>query len=324
MNTTKPGCFKYGCIGCLAFLALLLGMMFLAGALQLTSDVDDPKIEKREVLQELPPEPPPASIAPESDRPQVPDVLPLPEAPPKAGAKSGRIVVDIKMADLTISPGPEGQPVRIEADFDTNQFKLDESFTDESQGWVYEVSFGPKVGVLNFAFSTGRSKNRLDLIIPRGHRLEFVGELGPGETNADFGGLWLERLDLDLKMGEHFIEFREPLPFAMSSMRVDGSMGSVELRGIGNASPQTFDVHHTMGELLVDLAGPWRRNAELSFDFAMGACKLWVPRTAQIDVRRASVVMGEKQINLDSTVAADAPTLTLEVSGKMGELQIEQ
>ena len=57
----------------------------------------------------------------------------------------------------------------------------------------------------------------------------------------------------------------------------------------------------------------------------MGECRLWMPKTARVKIERASVGMGEKRIDRrdESGLPADAPLLTLNVSGSMGELRIE-
>lgn len=323
MADGRSGCFKYGCIGCLTVCALCVGLMFLFGALQLTIEPEDPKPENRQLSQELPKPPaPPAPAAPDSP---LLEVAPLPEQPPTT-PRPGRVVLDISMAELVIMPGPADQPIRVEADFDSNNFELVEDFKDSEDGsWLYQLEFKAKRGFFNL-FSSGRgTSNRLQLILPKDHPMAISADISLGETDADFGGLWLTQLNLDLGPGDHFVELREPLPYPMDSLRIDASMGSTELRQLGNGSPEVVRIDHGMGDLLVDLEGPWRRDASIDVDFSMGQCRLWLPDDVRLDLEQARVKLGERSIDLaEREVSEDAPLLTLRLTGSMGELSIEQ
>lgn len=321
MAERKTGCFKYGCIGCLTLCALGVGLIFMLGAVQLTIEPEDPKPESRQLSQELP-SAPPAPAAP--DRPLL-EVAPLPESP-LAEPRPGRIVLDISMAELVILPGPADQPIRVEADFDSNNFELSEDFKNAEDGsWLYQLKFKPRRGFTSL-FSTGRgTSNRLELIIPKDHPFALAADISLGETDADFGGLWLTQLNLDLGPGDHFVEMREPLPFPMDSLRIDSSMGSTELRHLGNGSPEVVRIEHGMGDLLVDLEGTWHRDASIDVDFSMGECRLWLPDDVRVDLEQARVKLGERSIDLaERDVSDDAPLLTLRLTGSMGALSVEQ
>jgi hypothetical protein len=111
----------------------------------------------------------------------------------------------------------------------------------------------------------------------------------------------------------------------MGEFLIDSSMGSLEINDLGQASPSSVVVDHGMGELAVDLAGTWRNDASIDVDFSMGECRLYLPEGARVKIDRASVGLGEKRISRrdDSALPADAPTLTLRLSGSMGELRVE-
>ena len=333
-NTSKfPGCFKYGCFGCLAVFALGVGLLLLVGAIQLSMGDQEPNPEQRQASHDLP-APPEMPVLPElaeypGDRPEMPDILPMPEGvEPPSTPSTGLIVLDLRMGEFTIRPGPADEPIRVEADYDANAFNLVENFTETEEGWTYEISFSGRGGLLGVLLrgGGGTNRNRVDVIIPRGHPVDVVGKIGMGESETDLGGLWVRRVDLEYSAGDHFLEFREPLPFPMEEFLLDSSMGSLEVRTLGEASPRRVEVRHGMGELLVDLEGHWRRDAEIDIDFSMGECRLWLPREARIDIARASVGLGEKSVDDRrdrSDLPADAPLLTLNLAGSMGELRVE-
>ncbi len=338
-----PGCFKYGCVGCLSIVALGVVAVFLISAIHLTSDPEDPRPEQQQVERPLPPaasggmepggmesggmEP---GRSPATDRPQIGEVLPLPELdefPPQDSGQAGRVVLNLKMGEFIIRPGAADEPIRIDADYDAGSFELTEELTsDDDGGWTYEVGFGSKRGWLGLILGGGRHNidNRIEITIPRGHQIDIVGEVGMGELDADLGGLWIRRVDVELGLGDHFVEFSDPLPYPMESFRAATSMGSIEVRSLGDASPGSVEVDHSMGELFLDLKGAWQDDAEIDIGFSMGECRIWLPEDVRVDIERASVELGESSIDRPrADPPEDAPTLTLNVSGSLGEVDIE-
>lgn len=324
-----PGCLKYGCVGCLSVMALAVVMIFLLSALHMSSEPEEPRQEQRQVTHDLP-EPPEPPRYPSADQPQVPDVLPLPELEEFSPSpeRVGRVQIDFKMGELTIRPGPAGEPIRVEADYDASAFALEEKLTrSEDGGWTYDLKFGGERGLLGMIFGGNRHNvdNRIELIIPRGYPIDIVGEVGLGELDADLGGLWIRRVDLEFGAGDHFIEFRDPLPYPMDSFRAKSSVGSVEVRALGDASPRTVEVEHGIGELVLDLKGVWREDAEVDVDFGIGECLLLLPDDVHVDVQRAKVSIGESTIDepRSTEIPEDAPTLTVTMSGSVGEVRVE-
>ena len=324
--SSKPGCFKYGCIGCISVIALGFGLIFLLSAVQFASQSDPDPVER--TAEQVLPEPPPMPAGDASaDRPetiQIGEGLPSPP-PPSA---SGTLVLDLAMGEFVIRPGPADQPIQVRGDFDANGFQLEEEYSVDDDGtWRYEISFGGKGGLLGALFSGSGNNvhNEVEITIPRGHPVKIVGEIGMGESKMDLGGLWVQDVDLEYGAGDHFIEFREPVPFPMDSFKVDSSMGEMEIRGVGDASPKTLRVEHGMGELFLDLQGAWRQNAEAKVSFSMGGCRVWVPENARVDLKGGKMMMGESRNRLPdySELPEDAPQIELRVQGSMGELRVE-
>ncbi len=324
-----PGCLKYGCVGCLSVMALGVGGIFLVSAIHLTSDPEDPRPEQQQVERALPVT---STVrSPATDQPQIGEVLPLPELDEFPDGENppatGRVVLNLKMGDFIIRPGPADQPIRIDADYDAGSFELTEELTEgDDGGWTYEVGFGSKRGMFGLLLSGGRHDidNRIEITIPRGHPIDLVGEVGMGELEADLGGLWVRRVDLELGMGDHFVEFRDPLPYPMDSFRAQASMGNIEIRDLGDASPGSVEVEQSMGSLFIDLKGAWQGDAEVDVEFSMGECRVWLPEDVHVDIERASVGLGETSLDRPrSDPPEDAPTLTLRLTGSMGEAEVE-
>lgn len=320
------GCFKFGCFGCLSVVALGVGFVLLLGAIQVTSD-QSPKPQQSQTSHELPQLA--DAVFPGADQGNIPDVE-LEEFPgdDPTPPPAGTLVLDLSAGEFNIRPGPPGEPIRVEADYDANSFELNEDFTANDDGtWGYKVRFGMRGGFLGSLFRGGAngSRNEVNIIIPRGHPVRIVGKIGMGESEIDLGGLWVEEVDLETSMGDHFVEFREPTPMPVQAFSLQGSMGEVEIQDLGNASPASVQVKHGMGEMRVDLEGEWRNDADININFSMGGCRLFLPDDVFVDVDRARVAMGEGYVERrdESQVPADAPTLSISAAGAMGEVRIE-
>jgi len=322
------GCAKYGCVGCLTLCALCVALIFLVSAVQLTVGSPEPKPEQESRARELP-APPPLPAQP--DAPPAPELAPLPperplEMPPET--RVGRVVVDLSMGDFVIKPGPAGEPIRVEADYDSASFELQEELVAEDDGsWSYRVDFGSRRGWLGLLLRGGvnAGENRITLIIPRGQPIDLVGKIGIGESETDLGGLTLRNVDLAYGVGEHFLELREPTPLPMGSFRADASIGEVEIRDLGQASPSAVTVEHGVGELFLDLQGPWRRDATVDVDLGIGEARLWLPKEVRVEMESSGVNIGESRIDLPDpeSLPEDAPTLSVRIKGNIGELDVD-
>ncbi len=331
-DNKPPGCFKYGCVGCLSGCAVVVALIFLVSAVHLIVEQEDPRPEQREMAQELPqpPEPPgsPEGAYPLGDSPEVPTTLSVPQSPNPPDSAIGRVVLDVSMGEFIVRPGPANEPIRVEADYDTSAFELSEKFEEsDDAGWTYKVSFGSRGGFLGLIMRGGHNgNNRIEITIPQGHPVDIVGKVGIGESEIDLGGLWVREFNVKYGAGDHFVEIREPLPVPMESFRLDASVGEVEVRNLGDGSPRLVEVDQGVGELFLDLNGNWRQDADIDVDFGIGESRLWLPDNVHIDIERARVALGEKRVDQRDTsdLPADAPTLTVSMTGSIGEVRVER
>jgi len=331
----KRGCFKYGLFGCLgsvAFLVLAFGTIIGLG---LISSLKEPQIERRDLAQELPqasPSPPsPITKIEKPENSSDAEDLTDREAPAgfRLGAEQvqvkepGRIHLDVGTVDFQIVPGPPGQPIRIEAEYDAARFTLEENFESYGEvGWSYRLEFGPK-GLFNIMFGEQRL-HEVRLILPRDSPMILTGTVGIGTSDLELGGLWLLDVDLDFSMGEHELSFDEPLAGPLERIDLKGSMGVLAINDLGNASPRTAEFDHSMGEFELDLTGLWVRDAEMAVRCGMGECRIRLPRNTAVELD-SRIALGEKDVRgLEELPDSGpgVPTLHLEASHSMGELSI--
>lgn len=324
-DTERPGCVKFGCFGCGAMVAAAGILVAVLAMARVAYESAEPEVADREIEHELPTPPAsPVAMAGEAGSPRMLERADL-ESPEFTAVETGRIVLDLSVGEFFITPGPAGDPIRLEAEFDSRAFELVENLTTSESGWTYEVSFGTRGGWLASLLRGGAdSENRLELVIPRGHPVDLVGTIGVGTGEVELGGLWLRTVDLDLGTGEHAVYFREPTPLPMQSFRIDKGVGELQIYDLGEGSPAAVTVEQRVGALRLSLEGAWADDADVEVDFGVGECRIDLPEGARIEIDESRVAIGERNIDLpdQGLLPPDAPTVSVRVTSKIGEVQI--
>jgi hypothetical protein len=170
------------------------------------------------------------------------------------------------------------------------------------------------------------NRPRLTLLIPAGVPIDLSLNVSMGESRIDLGGLTLSDLGLDLSMGNHEVDFRQPVVDGIIRLRLNARMGNVKVENLGNARAKSVDASGSMGNLTADLGGEWKpgSEAELSFSQSMGEVRVTVPTTVrlQADVRDSD---GDRHtVPSDDAETKDpkAPVLKVRVTSSMGEARI--
>ena len=303
-----------GCLGCLGVLVVLGLVAAFFVVLPWIRGPESPEPVSETLAHELPAGPavPVTPEAPELGGVRVPSARPEPWT----------LVLDVGMAELIIEPAPPGASLTVEASYDRANFELTEEISHEQR--VYEVSFGARGALSGLLRSQNAGANEIRLLVPRDTPLALTGRVGVGRTRADLSGLWLTGIDVEVGVGDHHFGFEAATREPVGRVRFEGSMGELTLQGMGFASPEELTVDQGMGELMVDLTGPWRQDAEVRVDLGMGELLVRVPEGVAVD-DRVDVGMGEVVRRLgDQEPPAGAPRLTLHVDGGMGEVVVRR
>lgn len=315
------GCLK-GCIfGCLGLVILSFAFFGIMGVLQFRASTIAEEPTQEERRRDLPPVPATASQLADA-RGETDLELGAPFAPtelPSSGI--GTVQLDLAMGEFIVVPY-DGDSIEIEADYDQARFALEEDFQDTGGGdWTYAIRFSAKRRLM---LGFRETRNRVEIRIPRGRPLNVIGEVNMGESELDFGGLWLGKVDLEVGMGQHTVDFSEPSPMPLESFNVAGRMGQVDFERIGNASPGRIEVSHSMGQMTLDLDGDWRADGEVVARCRMGECTVYTPDDVRIETERFDIAMGDRSNRRDDDdeLPEGAPTLRLDVTGSMGEIRI--
>jgi len=211
------------------------------------------------------------------ERDPLPTVIDESEALPAAVAldEPGRLVLDVTGTDLTIRPGPAGDPIRIAGSYDAAASELASEYTTYGEaGWTYHLRLGPNGLVQRIASGSG---SHVEITLPADVPIVLEGSFAGADAEIELGGLWIVRTDLELVGGDHRIVFSEPLLEPMESLSLEAPRGELTLVELGNASPADVRIIKESGDACVDLRGAWQADTRLVVDCRIGNCDLHRP-----------------------------------------------
>ena len=246
-----------------------------------------------------------------------------------------RVEIELEEGEFEVRPGPPGAGVQVDGAYAKAYYELVEAHTPagEPGGPATVIRLRPAhsflVRLIGSALGVhGGARNELVVTIPRDVPIALDLKLRTGESRTDLGGLNLTDLDAELSMGEHRLDFSEPLAGRPQRIRVAGGMGEIRLENFGNAGPRELDVEGRMGSLIVDLGGDWPAGAvaEVSLDGAMGEFRVNVPTNVRIapDSNASNVLGVTSQPPAGNDVGAEAPLVRLHLTNTMGETRVRR
>ena len=247
---------------------------------------------------------------------------------------SVQLRLDLKEGEFRILPGNPGDGIRIEANYDSGIYALEQEHQSSGAGVEGEagvekvtIRFYSKYSKMRRLVTLGGDfelDNRIKIYLPPDIPINLIGTIGMGESRLDLSGLPLTGLDLSLTMGDHEVQFDEPNPLGMEKLHIYTSKGEFTAKGLGNAGFQSATVQGSMGEVTLDLCGEYIRDASVRTRFRMGALRITVPEDIHVNVVPSSVTLGEQHssVKKGENIPDDAPSLSLQTSMSMGELRI--
>jgi hypothetical protein len=235
-------------------------------------------------------------------------------------AQPGKVILDLGQGEVIVKPAQPGEPIRVEASFDPDDCRLEESFEEgDGSGWTYTVKFRrvASAGILtSIKEAFAGTGPRIHVYLPVGVPLDLDLSIRQGGGAVDLGGLWLTNADIRLEMGGGKIDFSEPLPYPMESLTISASMGGGAFQHIGNASPGKLTWEIKMGGGDLDLRGAWRQDSDIRLDVSMGGGRVVLPQKVRIEGLETLVTrkpLQEEEVPL--------PTLRFQPGESMGNLE---
>jgi len=313
MTESNGGCkrfFAIGCIGCLGVTALLIVVSALSFGIA-WFQAQDMEVSEQELTRTLP--------APEvEEEPEAAGEvsIDLSDVPPE-----GTVQLELNQTEFEIRPGAAGEPMRVDARFDSSHYSLTEEFDegDDEQGWTSRIAFrrSSRPGLIaSLKELISGSRPRVVVVLPRDVPFDLDLSVLQGGGEVELGGLWLTNVDIEFDQGGGHVEFSEPLRAPAEHVRIGFSMGGGDVEGLGNASPRRLEIELSMGGGDIDLGGAWSRDAQITIDQRMGGASVRLPRG--VDIRGLDRPGGLDSPGLDEV---PRPVLTFSVSSGFGELE---
>ena len=303
-------------IGCFSFVALLvvgfaIAVFYAKSTLADLGDTAPKQVERTVAIQA---QPPTAEAPP-------PGTKPAPAGGPML------LLVDLQEGSFDIKPGEPNGRVRVEGRFSEALYELTQQTDTQNGKPRTTIRFKSKAPMwarmLAGIGNDDTDRPRLTLLIPPNVPIELSLNVSMGESRIDLGGLTLSDLGLDLSMGNHEVDFRQPVVDGLTRLRLNARMGNVRIENLGNARAKSVDASGSMGNLTADLGGEWKpgSEAELSFTQSMGEVRVNVPTNVrlQADVRNGDGKARNIEPDGDETKDPKAPVIKVRVSTSMGE-----
>ncbi|MFT5232799.1 MAG: hypothetical protein ACI9UK_000962 [Candidatus Krumholzibacteriia bacterium] len=305
----KPkGCLQIGCLGILAFVALILIILGINLAVVVNRNGDE---ELREEVLTSESAPSDESVAIEWSDPKD-------ENKPLAGL--GRVVLELNQGEFHLHPGKPGDGVLVKASYDANIYELNQfGHTWADSSWVYQLRFRRTISGLQAMLSgimDGNDETSIHIYLPPDLPFELNVLVNQGGLEADVGGLWLTDIDLRMRQGGISFEVSEPLRQPLGTFSLHGRMGGGEIQDLGNASPRVVDIGFNMGGVALDLSGEWLNDCDATLAVKMGGMEVAVPRNLTYD---KSAEANPTLIRTDEEVPK--PTLRVTQKTNMGEIE---
>jgi hypothetical protein len=266
--------------------------------------------------------------------------LPLPGAGASSKSATGQtdrstplhLTLDLQEGEFTIQPGAPGSDIEVTGEYAPGLFELTEtqgtdSATGARRATVRFRSKAPMwVRIFGGVGGGDGNRPRLTVTIPRGLPLDLDLTTSMGRSEVDLGGLTLREVSVNAAMGEHRVDFQEPVVEGMRELRLSNSMGNLNLENLGNARANTITASGSMGNVIANLGGAWMPGAEanINFEQSMGELTLRVPSSVRLeaDVRESGKEGSSRPPDVEPPGDPKTPTLRLKVNSSMGETRI--
>jgi hypothetical protein len=306
-------------IGCFSFVALLVvgfavAVFYAKSTIADLGDTTPTRVERTVAIQ-----------APTAE-------APLPGTRSVAATADGpmQLNVELQEGSFDIRPGEPNGRVKVEGEFSEALYELTQRTDTEGGKPRTTIRFRSKAPAwARMLAGMGNGRNdqpRLTLLIPPAVPIDLSLNVSMGESRIDLGGLTLSELGLDLSMGNHEVDFRQPVVDGLTRLRINARMGNVTVENLGNARAKSVDASGSMGNLTADLGGDWRSGseAELSFTQSMGEIRVKVPTKIRLeaDVRDSEGKTRNVPADDDETKDPKAPVVKVRVSTSMGEARV--
>ncbi len=228
-----------------------------------------------------------------------------------------RLEVELAIAQLVLLPAGEGEGLDVEAHFDPALYRFQRDNSQEGPLEIVRVSLVPNGSRTWALFRAKLSETMavLRLRVPPEVVFDLSGDIDKGIVALELGGLRARNIDVDLKDGGIKVTLAEPAAAPLQSLTILGKKGSLDLSGLGHASPRQVTLSQDLGVLDLDLRGAWVRDASIELDAGFSGGTIWLPEGVQV----TGVPF---RPGLIQQTEMSGPTISVEMSSMLGRLVV--
>lgn len=240
-----------------------------------------------------------------------------------AGVASAQVKIEQGIGELSIAPGDPA--LLFSGVFRTNVVE-----------WAPEVSWENDRLDIKQGTATGMpdagAENEWELAFSPDVELDMELEIGAVDCDLDMGGLALTRLSIESGASDLVLHFDEPNRVEMERLRIQVGAANVEVRGIGNASPQNVRIDGGVGNITLDLTGAWASSSDIRVTTGSGMLSLRLPRDVGVrvemegglgNVEADADLYYEDGVYTNDAYGEAAVNLLIEVTVGVGSVELE-
>ena len=256
------------------------------------------------------------------------------------GVQKVRLHVEYGAGELTIQPAREGDLYDARFRYDASRFEPIRSYdltSGTAQVRLGVHSLNGKDGVhLDWKdLSSGNldtdDSGSLQVGLSRDVPTDLKVTVGAARNRLKLGGIPLTSMTLETGASDTKLDFSEPNPARMDKLVIKAGAASLDAENLGNANFRSLRVEGGVGDITLDFAGRWTRNAKGSLHMGLGSLHLRFPPDLGVKIDKSTMLAsfsaagfvkttdGYRTRNWDSAERH----LELEINAAFGSIDVE-
>ena len=131
----------------------------------------------------------------------------------------------------------------------------------------------------------------LDLDLARGVPMDLELDFGAVKADVDLGGIALTELRMATGASETTLDVSRPNPVALGQARLQVGAAQFEASHLGNLNARRIELDAGVGDITLDFAGAWERDADVAVDMGLGSLELRFPETLGVRLTKDSFLL---------------------------------
>ena len=190
--------------------------------------------------------------------------------------------IEFASGTIQVVPGPAGSLYRMQLSYDADRFlpvsRFDPLTNALQLGLERTGGGGLRVS------SSEHLKQQAAIELSPEPAMALAVNLGASRANLELGGLRLNRVILQTTASQTTMRFSTPNPVRCDSLRLNAGATEFSAFQLGNSGCRTVRLDGSVGEVMLDLTGGWKTDADVAISMALGGLTLRLPRDMGVEL----------------------------------------